>query len=116
MVDAWIIAPESERAAAFRAALAVRHIEIGTASLFGLVFGLTFAITGFGVTRSDHYPAGLGWVAVAGGVGAALGGVVMAYTGFSTPTMSLNLGSGAVLLAWVAVMAVLMWRRAGKAP
>ena len=53
-------------------------------------------------------------VAVAGGVGAALGGVMMAYTGFSASAMSLNLATGAVLLLWVAVMAVLTWRRAER--
>jgi hypothetical protein len=93
----------------------VRQIEIGTASLFGLVFGLTFALVGLAVVQSNHYPRWLGWVAVVGGVGAAVGGVVMGYTGFSAQAMNLNIGSGAVLLLWVAVMAVLMWRRAGKA-
>lgn len=116
MVDAWVRAPEGERATAFRAALAVRQIEIGTASLFEMVFGLTFAILGLAVAESGQYARWSGWVAVVGGLIATLGGVVMAHTGFSAPAMNLNLGSGAVLLAWVAVMTVLMWRRAGKVP
>jgi hypothetical protein len=37
------------------------------------------------------------------------------YTGFAVPAMNLSLGSGTALLVGIAAIAVLMWRRGGKA-
>lgn len=114
MVDAWVAAPPSEKPMAFQAALAVRQIEIGLASMVGLVFGITTAIYGLVVARCGRLPTWLGWVAVGAGILTALAGIVMAYTGFSELAMNLSMPASFVLILWVITIGILMYRRAGE--
>jgi hypothetical protein len=41
MVDAWAVTPAAQKDLAFYAALAIRQVEIGLASMVSLLFGLT---------------------------------------------------------------------------
>jgi hypothetical protein len=43
-------------------------------------------------------------------------GVVMAYTGFSGLEMAINMPASALLLVWMLILGVLMWRRGGVPP
>ena len=113
MVDAWNEAPVGEKTAIFQAALAVRQIEIGLASLWSLTTGIAILLYGFAVSFSNGLPRWSGWVAVVVGAGTAAGGVVIAYTGFSTQAMNLNHVTSLAVIAWIVGMGVLMWRRAG---
>jgi hypothetical protein len=116
MVEAWAVAPAAQKEIAFHAALAVRHVEIGLASMVSLVFGLT--VTGYGIALVvDHtYPKWLGGLALVGGVPTMVAGVVMAYTGFSGLAMAISMPAGALLLVWMLTLGVLMWRRGGVRP
>ena len=97
---------------AFQAAFAVRQIEIGVASLVSLVFGITVVLYGLAVALSHTYPKWLGWLAVISGVAVSLAGITTAYTGFSRLAMNINMPASSVLLVWLIIVGVLMWRRA----
>ena len=112
MVNAWSAAPASEKFATFQAALAVRQIEVGLASLFALVSGIAFSAYGLAIAWSDTYPKWLGWIGIAAGMGTAVSGPVMAYTGFSALAMNISMPSGFLLIVWLIVLGLLMWRRA----
>jgi hypothetical protein len=116
MVDAWAAAPAAQKEVAFHAALAVRRVEIGLASMVSLLFGLT--VTGYGIALLvDHtYPKWIGGLAIVGGVPTMVAGVVMAYTGFSGLAMALSMPAGYILVVWMVTLGVLMWRRSGVRP
>jgi hypothetical protein len=94
----------------FEAAFAVRQIEVGLTSYFGLVFGVTLGSFGLAMLFSSRYP---GWLAIVGllaGLGTMLIGMEQAAHGFSDLALNLFMVVGLVDLAWVALSGVLMWR------
>ena len=101
MTNAWFSAPEAEKGSLFHAALAVRQIETGLASVASLLFGLTASLFGIALWIDRRFPVWLGVLAVAGGVSTAIAGVAMAYTGFSELTMAINMPANIVLLLWI---------------
>ncbi|MEA2975867.1 MAG: hypothetical protein QOF19_1387 [Alphaproteobacteria bacterium] len=110
MVDAWAAAPPAEKNAAFRAAFAVRQIEIGFASLSSLVFGATAMLYGAALLTTRAFPAWLGWLATAAGFGMAAAGLAIAYTGFSDLEMLILMPASLLLLAWMAGLGAMWWR------
>ncbi|MPZ93161.1 MAG: DUF4386 family protein [Actinobacteria bacterium] len=98
MVDRWAAAIGQEQRIAFEAALAVRQIEIGLASLVSILFGLTWSLYGMAVLRSSRYPGWLGAGGLAGGLGTVIGGIVQATTGFSAPAMTISMATSSLLL------------------
>jgi hypothetical protein len=110
MVDTWAAAPAAQKEAAFFAALAVRRIEIGLASTASLLFGLTVIAYGVALLRARVYPLWIGAFALVPGIGAAIAGVLMAYSGFSALAMAVSLPASALLLVWMLGIGVLMWR------
>lgn len=113
MVDAWAAASGTQKEIAFQAAFAVRQVEIGFASLFSLMMGLTVTVYGVALLPSRTYPKWMGWLAIAAGVSTIVGGFVMAYTGFSGMAMAINMPASSILLAWMLTLGVMMWRRRG---
>ena len=111
MVDAWAAAPASQKEGAFHAAFAVRQVEIGLASMLSLSLGLTATVYGGALLDDRAYPKWVGGLAVVGGVPTTVAGVVMAYTGFSGLAMAINMPASSVLLVWMLVLGVCMWRR-----
>jgi hypothetical protein len=90
---------------------AVRQVEIGLASMLSLLFGLTACLCGLALYCDRSYPRWLGGLAVSGGFSTAAGGIAMAYTGFSSITMSINMPANLLLLVWMFILGVFMWRR-----
>jgi hypothetical protein len=113
-VDAWAAAPASHKDAAFYAALAVRQVEIGLASLLCLSLGATAMLYAGVMLAHRTYPKWMAALAAAGGAATAAGGVVIAYAGFSSLAMTINMPANAVLLVWLLALGVSMWRRAGS--
>lgn len=116
MVDAWATAPTAHKEVAFQAALAVRQIEIGLASMGNLLFGLTVICYGMALLVDHTYPKWIGGLAVVGGVATTIAGVIMAYSGFSGPAMAISMPASSILLVWMLSLGVLMWRRGGSGP
>jgi hypothetical protein len=113
-VGHWAAAPDSQKPAAFEAALAVRRIEIGAASVVALLFGTAAALFGLALLTSAAYPVWLGWIALGSGLGTVAGGLLTALTGFSQAAMTVGMPSNLLLIAWVAATGVVMWRQASS--
>jgi hypothetical protein len=111
MVTAWSNAPDPEKEMLFYSAFAVRQIEIGFASIMSLLFGITVTIYGVALLIDSAFPKWLGFFAILGGVPTAIAGIVMAYTGFSGLAMALNMPSSSLLLFWMIVLGVYLWRK-----
>jgi len=109
-VDRWAGATGEARALAFESAFAVRQVEIGLASLAGLLFGLTIVVFGIAMLMGRRFPRWLGWIGVAGGLGTIAGGTAKAYTGFSPLAMALGMPANAAVLVWAIAAGVFMWR------
>lgn len=114
MVDAWAAASGTQKEIAFQAAFAVRQVEVGFASMFSLLMGLTVTVFGVALLAGRTYPKWMGGLAIIGGVPTTVGGAVMAYTGFSGMAMAINMPASSILLAWMLTLGVLMWRRRGR--
>jgi hypothetical protein len=114
VADEWVSAPSAEKADAFRVAEAVRHIEIGTSSFAELTLGAALLLYGLAIALSDAYPGWLGWAAVAVGIGWIVLGLLVAHNGFTQVTLTMAVS--AMLGLWLLVLAVFLWRKAGKTP
>jgi hypothetical protein len=107
MVDTWAATPGPPL---FSAALGVRQIEVGFASMTSLLFGLTAAIYGIALLIDGRFPKWIGAVAIVGGVPTAIAGVVMAHTGFSNQAMVLGMPSNVLLIVWMIVLGICNWK------
>jgi hypothetical protein len=111
MVNAWAAAPQRDKESLFDAAFAVRQIEIGLASISGLLFGLTVSVFGIALSIDRRFPKWLGFMAIAAGAPTAIAGVVIAYTGFSASAMAIDMPSGSLLLCWMVALGIYLWRQ-----
>ncbi len=82
--------------------------------MLGLVFGLTVSLYGIAIIVDARFPSWLGLMALLGGVATGIAGVVMAYTGFSGLAMAINMPASSLLLLWLIILGVTMWRRSGR--
>jgi hypothetical protein len=115
MVDRWVAASAADKDMLFVAALAVRQIEIGLATIFSLLMGLTATLYGVALASDRSFPKWLGGLALLGGVPIAAAGIVIAYTGFSATAMTLNMSGSSLLLVWLILVGVGLWRLAPAA-
>jgi hypothetical protein len=109
-VDRWVAATGDARAIIYEAALAVRQIEIGLASLLSVMIGLTLIVFSLAMLLSVRYPNWLGAIGLVDGLGTVAAGAVQASTGFSALAMTISMTASSVLLVWVTVVGILMWR------
>lgn len=108
-IDAWVRATGPDKTVLFHTAFGVRQVEIGLASMAALLFGITATLFGWALWRDGRLPARYGWLAVAGGIPTAVAGVVMAYTGFSSLSMLINMPASMLLLAWLVGLGIKLW-------
>ena len=111
IVNVWAVAPPAQKEMAYYAALAVRQIEVGLASMLCILFGLTACLYGVALFPARTYPQWLNGLAVISGALTMVAGVVMAYTGFSAITMAINMPANLLLLVWMSTIGVMMWCR-----
>lgn len=111
MVDNLAAASEEQKPSTFLAALAVRQIEVGMASFMALLFGTALALLSGAVAKSTAYPTWLGWLGLAAGVGTVVGGLLMAFTGFSMTAMNVALPFNLILVIWMVAIGFLLWQR-----
>ena len=112
MVNSWAAASATDKEMLFLATFTVRQIEIGLASILGLLMGITVTIYGAALVSDRSFPKWLGWLAILGGIPIAVAGIVTAYTGFSDLAMTINLSASSFLLVWLIVVGGWMWRLA----
>jgi len=108
----WAAAPASDAAAALRLADAVQVLGFGIWSMGILVlFGMAFACFGAAVVISGRFPAWLGWMAVASGVGSAVAALLqIANTGEVQAAETLFFATSLLATLWAFAVGVLVWR------
>ena len=112
----WVSAPLAEKAVAFRVADAVRHIEIGTSSIWLLTGGISLLMFGLAIVLGRVYPSLLGWAAIILGLAEIPHSVDVAYNGFAIAGF---LGAIGIVVSylegiWTLALAVVLWRKAGS--
>jgi hypothetical protein len=100
---AWLNAPESEQAARFASAEAIRWIEWGLRSYHDYALGLAFLLVGVAITRTAWGSWLLGAVIALSGIIYLVQGWVAGVEGFS-PTQSI-----AIVLAWIVSLVWMIW-------
>lgn len=118
MVTRWLAAGGAAQGPAFEAAVAVRQVEVGLASLLSVVFGLTLLVYAWAIlaTRARGAAArGLAVLGLPAGAGTLAAGVVAAYDGFSNLNMILTSITGPLSALWTLLMGVWLWRTAPAA-
>ena len=114
LADAWAAA--ADKSVPFTVAEAMVLVSFDIFS-WGIVvfYGVAFILFGLAIALTDLYPKWLGWVAVVGGVGNALMGIVLFYQGWSQVTNAAWTPFALVVTLWLLAMGVLMWRKASVA-
>lgn len=110
MVDRWASSDGPQKEMLFYAALGVRQIEVGTASMFCILMGCTVILYGLAQKVDGRFSSLLVWLALIGGLGTVIAGLVMAQTGFSNATMLINMPANILLLIWMIFTAIWMWK------
>lgn len=113
----WAAASTSDAAAVLGLAGAVQVTGLAIWSMAILVlFGAAFACFGAAVGAGGQFPAWLGWVAIASGVGSAVAATLqIANTGEVQAAETLFFASSLLVTLWAFVVGVLAWRD-GRAP
>jgi hypothetical protein len=112
LAESWLSSVPALRADALAAFKAEDSINFALLSPLNLVFaGFTFVLYGLAAALSDVYPRWLGWVAVAGGVGGGVSGVIQAYIGEpSALTTALGIAAPTTITLWLLIMGILLVR------
>lgn len=113
IADAWAVASGAEREATLLVGEALLGVTGGLfLNFIAWLIGLPYLLMGLAVAGDDGYPTWLGWVAVVAGAGAVFSGTTR-FLGFEIVPFPLLYGGFVVpLTLWLAVMGLLMWRRA----
>jgi hypothetical protein len=112
LAQAWVNAPLAEKAGALRLADAVRHIEIGTSSLWVLNQAIALMLFSVAILLGRSYPKPLGWVGIVIGAGLIAGAFDLAINGFAFAGMLGFVGMAASSLSglWILVIGFYLWR------
>ena len=109
-VDAWVGAPEAEKAARFAGAEAIRWLEWGTRSYQSFMFGLTLILLGSAVALTARLPRALGFLMSLSGLAYIAQGWVVGTEGFPESNTFAILGGYVLILAWIIWLVVVAWR------
>lgn len=107
VVDRWIDTG-ADGAAIFEAALALRQVEAGLASVLGALFGLAALLYGVSMIISPVTPRWLGAVGVLTGLATVGSSIVQAHAGFSDVAMAATTPTTLAILMWVVCAAVFL--------
>jgi hypothetical protein len=115
-VDTWYAIPpsaadsEEEKAIAFRVAEGIRWTEIGINSYNRILQGVVSLIFGVAIVRSALLSRWIGVVGIIAGAVTVIAGVGVAYVGFA-PLPIVGDVSTFISFAWIAILAIFMWRK-----
>jgi uncharacterized membrane protein len=109
-VDAWMRAPEAEKAARFASAETIRWLEWGTRSYQCFMFGLTLILLGSAVALTARLPRAIGYLMGLSGLAYIVQGWVLGSEGFSGTDEFAILGGYVLILAWITWLVVVAWR------
>jgi hypothetical protein len=109
-VDAWVSAPETEKAARFASAETIRWLEWGTRSYQSFMFGLTLILLGSAVAVTARLPRPLGYLMALSGLAYIAQGWVLGAEGFPATNTFAILAGYVLILAWIVWLLVTAWR------
>jgi hypothetical protein len=110
MVDRWASASGAQKDLLFSAALAIRFVEIGLASITSLVTGLTVIAVSYSFWSSRVGGGFLAFFGAAGGLGLVASAIAMGAGGFTGLSMTLGMPARIALMIWVAAHALIHWK------
>jgi hypothetical protein len=108
-VDAWVSAPDAEKAARFSGAEAIRWLEWGARSYQSFMFGLTLILLGAAVAVTAELPKALGYLMALSGLAYLVQGWVLGTEGFSANNTFPTLAGYVLILAWIVWLVVFAW-------
>ena len=115
LADIWASAVDKE--VPFAVADAMLLISFAGGGIFDwgwvLFYGVTPILYGLAIVLNDFYPKWLGWVAVACGIGNAVIETIHFSRGWGPATGTIWEASMGLLILWMLVMGVIIWRKAG---
>lgn len=109
-VDAWVGAPEAEKAARFASAEAIRWLEWGVRSYQSFMFGLSLILLGSAVALVAKLPRALGYLMGLSGLAYIVQGWVLGSEGFAETNTFAILAGYVLMLAWIIWLATAAWR------
>lgn len=113
-VSAWASAPDTEKAARFASAEALRWLEWGVRSYQNFALGLALLLFAAAVARTAWIPRPIAYLVGISGLTYLVQGWVVGADGFS-PTESIAIVAAFVLdVAWMTWLVVIAWRRHGS--
>jgi hypothetical protein len=108
--NAWVSAPETEKAARFASAEAIRWLEWGVRSYQNFALGLAFLLFAAAVLRTAWVPRPIAYLMGLSGLAYLVQGWVAGSEGFS-PTHTIAIVLAEVLnLAWMIWLVFTAWR------
>lgn len=113
-VDAWVSAPDGDKAARFASAESIRWLEWGTHSYHAITLGLALILLGSAVALSKRLPKGLGFLMGLSGLAYLVQGWVLGSDGFSGDNTTAILAEYILMLAWTSWLTVLAWRGSAR--
>ena len=112
-VDAWVSAPDAEKAARFASAEAIRWLEWGVRSYQNFTLGLAVLLFAAAVVRMPRIPRPLGYLMALSGVTYLMQGWVVGAQGFSgTETIAIEVAY-VLDLAWMIWLVIVASRLEG---
>jgi hypothetical protein len=108
--DAWVNAPEAEKAARFAGAEAMRWLEWGARSYFDFALGLALLLFAAAVVRTAEVPRPIAYLMGLSGLTYLVQGWVVGSEGFSGTHTTLILLAWVLSLAWMIWLVVVAWR------
>jgi hypothetical protein len=113
---AWVSAPDSEKAARFASAEAIRWVEWGMRSYHAFTLGLALLLFAAAVVRAAWFPRPIAYLMGLTGLAYLVQGWLVGSEGFSQ-TVSIAIVLAWVLsLAWMIWLVVVAWRMQDSAP
>jgi hypothetical protein len=117
-VDAWVSAPEAEKAARFASAEVIRWLEWGVRSYQSFMLGLSFVLFAGAIVWTARLPGPLGYLMGLSGVAYIVQGYVLGSEGFSSTNTAPQLVAYILVFVWTIWLLVIAWRmkELGEAP
>jgi hypothetical protein len=110
-VDAWVVAPDAERAARFASAEALRWLEWGVRSYQSIALGFAFLLFGAAIAAAAQIPRPIGALLGLSGLAYLAQGWTLGEAGFAAANTAPTLLGIATALAWSTWLLVAAWRR-----
>ena len=109
--DAWMRAPEAEKAVRWASAEAIRWTEWGVRSYHSFMLGASFVLFGTMLAQTAGVPKPIGYLMALSGVAYIIQGWVLGTEGFSIPAFTAPAVVGVVLaVVWSVWLLVAAWR------